>query len=387
MRHRIKNYKGEGVMRGRKLGTIMFIILVVFLTGCGKKKIDVTENLQVIFEGYNGYGRAELQNAYAWEQNALEAAGIESVDDLGSFGNALNIEMAVSYVIEPDSDLSNGDTVVVKAVIDEAALEDYDFELVANGEKTFTVKDLPELQELDPFEDIEVMYEGISSNASATVVQKGSEKHPIDFYYQVDPNSGLKNGDKIIVSISGSNVESEAIEEGYHLTNLEKEFTVNGLSHYAEKLSELPEDAIEEMKKHTEEMIEADRAKENERFQRFGSENSVYNIKNKDFLGNYFLYAKSEGPLLDRNYCYFVYKIDMTGKEDFSYYYAVGYYGILITEDGSCSYDFDNYKTCGGTVSKGFVIFPGREKLDDVFNACVTQDLDRFTYESTVVEY
>lgn len=373
-------------MRGRQLGTMMIIILVVLLTGCGKKKIDVTENLQVSFEGYNGYGRAELQNVYAWEQNALEAAGIESVDDLGSFGNALNIETAVSYVIEPDSDLSNGDTVIVKAVIDEAALEDYDFKLVANEEKTFTVKDLPELQELDPFEDIEIMYEGISSSARATVVKKDSAKHPMDFYYQVNPNSELKNGDKIIVSISGSNVESEAIEKGYRLTSLEKEFTVNGLSHYAEKLSELPDDAIEEMKKHTEEMIEADRAKENERYQRFGSENLVYNIKNKYFLGNYFLYAKSEGSLLDRNYCYFVYKIDMTGKEDFSYYYAVGYYGILITEDGFCSYDFDNYKTCGGTVSKGFVIFPGQEKLDDVFNACVTQDLDRFTYESTVTE-
>mgnify|MGYP007115899940 CR=1 FL=1 len=387
MRRRIKiECKGEGVMRGRRLGVMLFIILVTLLTGCGKKKIDVTENLQVSFEGYNGYGKAELLNAYAWEAQAFETAGIESVDDFGSLGNALNIEMAVSYVVEPSSNLSNGDTVIVKTVIDEVALEDYDFELVSGGEKTFIVADLPELQEIDPFEDIEIMYEGTSLDARATVIQKGTAEYPMDFYYQVNPQSELKNGDKIIVSISGSNTENEAAKEGYRLTSLEKEFTVSGLSQYVESLSEIPNDVIEKLRKHTDDMIEAERAKDNDRLLRSGAESLVYNIKNKDFLGNYFLCKKSKDALLDRNYCYFVYKIDMTGKEDFSYYYAVGYYGILITEDGNCSYDFDNYKTCGGTVSKGFAMFSGRESLDDVFNACVTKNLDRFTYESTVVE-
>lgn len=373
-------------MRGRKLGIILVIILVVFLTGCGKKKIDVTENLQISFEGYNGYGRAELQNAYAWEQNALEAAGIESVDDLGSFGNALNIEMAVSYVIEPDSDLSNGDTIVVKTVIDEAALEDYDFELIAGAEKTFTVKDLPELQELDPFENIEIMYEGISSSARATVVQKDSAKHPMDFYYQVNPNSELKNGDIITVTITNSDPEGEAIEEGYHLINLEKEFTVSDLPYYAEKLSEIPDDAIEQMKKHTEDVLRTDIAAQNKTAQLWSNDN-VYTIADTNFLGNYFLYANNPSNVYNSNICYYVYKVDMTGKEDFSFYYALGYYGLLITEDGSCSYDFDNYDIAGGAVTHGLWMFMGTDTLDEMFNACVTRDLDRFTYESTVVEY
>lgn len=388
MRRRIKNkYKGEGVMRGRKLGTMMIIILVVFLTaGCGKKKINVSDNLQISFEGYNGYGTAELQNAYAWEEQAFEAAGIENIDGFDTLGNALNIEMAVSYEIEPNENLSNGDTVVVKTVIDEAALEDYDFELVVGGEKTFTVADLPELQELDPFENIEIMYEGISSSARATVVQKDSTKNPMDFYYQVNPNSELKNGDKIIVSISGSNVESEAIEEGYRLTSLEKEFTVNGLSHYAEKLSEIPDDAIEQMKKHTEDVLQADIAAQN-RTAQLWSKNNVYTIDDTNFLGNYFLYANNPSNAYNSNICYYVYKVDMTGKEDFSFYYALGYYGLLITEDGSCSYDFDNYDIAGGAVTHGLWMFMGTDTLDEMFNACVTRDLDRFTYESTVVEY
>lgn len=365
---------------------VTMVMLAVSATGCGKKKIDVMENLDILFEGYNGYGRAEIQNAYSWETEAFESAGIENIDGFDTLGNALNIELAVSYEIEPDLNLSNGDMVTVRAVIDEKALENYDFELSAGAEKTFTVENLPELQDVDPFQNVEVLYEGISPNGKATIIQEGVIEYPMDFYYRANPNSELKNGDVITVTISNSDPEGEAIEEGYRLINLEKEFTVSGLPYYAEKLADIPEDAIEQMKKHTEEMIEADRAKENERFQQFGSENLIYNIKNIDFLGNYFLYAKNEEQLLDRNYCYCVYKIDMIGKENFSYYYAVGYYGILIAEDGTCSYDFDNFKTCGGTFSRGLVIFPGRESLDDLFNSCVTQNLDRFTYESTIVD-
>lgn len=373
-------------MRRRKIIVFVMLSLAALLTGCGKKKIDVTENLQVSFEGYDGYGTAKLENEYFWESEALEAAGIENIDGLDTLGSALNIEMAVQYEMQPASGLSNGDTVVVKAVIDEKALEDYDFELIAGSEKIVTVENLPELQDVDPFKNVEILYEGIEPNGKATVVQEGIIEYPMDYYYKATPNVDLKNGDIIKVTISNSNPESEAIEEGYRLTSLEKEFTVNGLSHYAESLSEIPEDAISQMKRHTEDMIEADRAKENTRFQQYGSEGMIYNIKNKDFLGNYFLCVKNPDQLLDRNYCYYVYKLDMEGKEDFSYYYAVGYYGILINEDGSCSYDFDNYKTCGGIVSQGFVMFPGQKSLNDLFNACVTQNLERFTYETTVVE-
>ena len=54
-------------MRGRKIIVFVMLSLAALLTGCGKKKIDVTENLQVSFEGYDGYGTARLENEYFWE--------------------------------------------------------------------------------------------------------------------------------------------------------------------------------------------------------------------------------------------------------------------------------------------------------------------------------
>ena len=372
-------------MKGKKtVIAVLTILIMLAATGCGKKKIDVTENLQVSFGGYNGYGKAEIQNAYAWENEAFEAAGISSIDGFDTLGNALNIEMAVSYNIEPDSNLSNGDMVVVKTIIDEAALENYDFELIVGSEKTFTVENLPELQEADPFANVEVIYEGISPNGQATVVQGGVIEYPMDFYYRAEPNNGLKNGDVITVRISNSDPEREAIEEGYLLTSLEKVFTVSGLAFYAEKLSDVPNDAIEQLKKQTEDIIVADVAK---RANSVWSKSNEYSLGNMEFLGNYFLCAKNMQSAFRKNYCYFVYKLDMEGENNFTCYYTVGYYDLLVVEDGSCSYDFDNRVIPNSVIKLSALdYYSGYEDIDKLYNECVTQNLADYSYESTVVE-
>lgn len=386
MRRRIKSVKQrrKGMKVRKTIIAALIMLIMLAATGCGKKKIDVTESLQVSFDGYNGYGKAEIQNAYAWENEAFEAAGINSIDGFDTLGNALNIEMAVSYNIEPDSNLSNGDTVVVKTVIDEAALENYDFKLIAETEKTFTVEDLPELQEVDPFENVEVIYEGISSNARATVVQGGTIPYPMDYYYKAEPNNGLKNGDIITVRISNSDPEREAIEEGYRLTSLEKDFTVSGLTYYAEKLSDVPNDAIEQLKKQTEDIIVADVAN---RANSVWSKSNEYSLGNMDFLGNYFLCAKSMQSAFRKNYCYFVYKLDMEGENSFSCYYTVAYYDLLVVEDGLCSYDFDNRVIPNSVIRLSALdYYSGYEDIDKLYNECVTQNLADYSYESTVVE-
>ena len=81
--------------------TVLITLTVLLLTGCGKKKIDVTEDLLVNFDGYNGYGTATLENEYGWEAEALEAAGVKSIDTFSDLGDALMIESAVLYEIQP----------------------------------------------------------------------------------------------------------------------------------------------------------------------------------------------------------------------------------------------------------------------------------------------
>lgn len=360
----------------RKIVVLLSILCVMLLTGCGKKKIDVMENMTVKFDGYNGYGTVELENEYAWENEAFEIAGIESIDGLNTLGEALVIEGAVSYEITPNENLSNGDEITVKATIDEAVLENYKFELVAEQEKKFVVENLPELTSIDPFEYIEITYDGISPNGKAIISNKASEDCPVIYHYTVEPESGLKNGDVVNVTISDMNPEDKALENGYKLSQLEKEYTVSGLMHYADSLSEIPDDAMNQLKQQTEDIIRADVAESNN-----------YSVKNLEFLGNYFLDAKDDNIYSGYNYCYYVYKVDVEGKTNESYYYYSGYYDILILEDGTCSYDFNKCVRPNNFYGRlDYAIIYAHDNLDSLYNECVTKNLDKYTFESTVTE-
>lgn len=372
-------------MRNRRIIILAIGVMVFCLSGCGKKKISVTDELMVSFNGYNGYGTAKLENEYAWESEALEAAGIESVEGWDTFAEALKIESAVSYEMSPTENLSNGDEVTVKAIINQNAIENFDFELVADSERKFTVENLEDTIEIDPFEDVEVLFEGVSSDGRAIINTSGQQEFPMNFKYIVEPDQRLKNEDTVVIKISNAEPEREAIQNGYTLSRLEREITVTGLMHYAENINELPDDVIEQLKKQTEDIIEADTAADNARYARW-SPDIVYNLENKTFLGNYFLYPKSLEAAYRKNICYFVYKLDYKGKEDFSVYYAIGYYDLLILEDGTCSYDFDNKIKPYAQISKGFAIYDGYENIDRLYNDCVTQNLADYTYESTVEE-
>ncbi len=359
--------------------------MTALLTGCGKKKIDVMENVTVNFEGYNGYGTAKLENEYSWENEAFEIAEIEAIDGLDTFAEALVIEGSVSYEVIPKENLSNGDEVTVKAIINQDALAEYDFELIADSELKFTVENLNNITKIDPFDCIEVKYEGVSSEGIATVIEANQKEYPMDYNFTVEPSQGLKNGDTVVVGISGTNPEQDAIDNGYELTCIEKEFQVDGLMHYAEKLSEISNDTIDQLKKQAEDIIESDVAEKNSRYSKWSS-SIVYSLKDKTFLGNYFLYAKNLESAWQKNCCHFIYKLDFEGKENFSCYYVIGFYDIIVLEDGTCSYDLDKVEMRNPIISRGMSAYNGYEDLDQLFNDCVTQNLAEYTYESTVNE-
>lgn len=358
----------------RKIVVFLCSLCFILLTGCGKKKIDVMESMTVSFDGYNGYGTVELENEYAWENEAFEIAGIESIDGLNTLSEALVIEGAVSYDITPKENLSNGDVVTVKATVDESVLENYKFELVAETEQKFVVENLPELTTIDPFEYIQVTYDGISPNGHAAILNETPEDFPLDFYYKVEPENGLKNGDTVKVSLSNFSPDDIALEKGYELSQLEKEYTVSGLMYYADSLSEIPEEALEQLKQQTEDTIKSQIANA-----------AGYTINNLEFLGNYFLNAKDDNIYSGYNYCYYVYRVDVEGQTSESYYYYIGYYDILILEDGTCSYDFNkSVRPLNFYGRLGWEIIYAHDNLDNLYNECVTKNLDKYNYESTV---
>lgn len=148
-------------MRRKKLrsaitGTLL-ILMVVALSGCGKKEIDVMEGIEVEFSGVDGYGTARIADEYVFEEAALEAAGLaEKMDSdfddeaIGTLQGVYTIEEAVKYEVSPSENLSNGDVVTVTASINNESVEDFKIHFTGS-EKKFTVEGLNEVEQIDLF--------------------------------------------------------------------------------------------------------------------------------------------------------------------------------------------------------------------------------------------
>lgn len=345
-------------------------LLAGLLVACGAKKVDVTETLTLSYSGANGYGVAELENEYGWEAAAFEEAGIEAIETFSDLGNAFNIESAVSYEVSPKENLSNGDKITVTATINEEKAKSYNLKLIAK-ERTFTVEGLPEVQQVDLFEDIDVHFDGIAPYATASIVDVGTDDY-VYTQYILDKNSDLNIGD--IVTVTANYDQEKLLSAGYIAESDTKEFQVSNVSRYAKQISDISEDAIEKLKKQSEDIIKSNVAKI-----------SGYSLSELTFLGNYFLNAKGN-VWNGNNYIYYVYQIDLTGSKDITYYYYVGYYDISITETGECVYDFKQKdEPYGNGFSLGWNYVIGFENMDNLFNDCVTKNLADYEYESTVL--
>lgn len=373
------------------------------LTGCGKETVDVSADADIIVNGYDGHGIATVSKGdWLMSTETTYGKGL-SLMELAALEDALY--GAVEYSVSPSENLSNGDEVVLTIDVDNSALESYDFKLVG-GEKKITVSGLDEIEAFDPFENVTVNFGGMSPNGSASVNTSDSNAD-IDLNYTLDKSSGLKNGDEVTVSVSsysGTDVEEYCLSKGKTLTATEKTFTVEGLSGYAQKLEEIPEDTLNKMISQAEDNFNSKAAS-------WAEGNS---LKNTELLGYYFLtpkegFSASHGNQL---YCIFKETAEITGyteeesKKDSddrkktphkeTYYTFYKYNDIVILEDGTCSVDLSSgsmpsstIKTKHGYLSWGYFerySLTGYSDLDSMFNDCVTSQIDSYSYENTVKE-
>lgn len=301
--------------------TVLITLTVLLLTGCGKKKIDVTEDLLVNFDGYNGYGTATLENEYGWEAEALEAAGVKSIDTFSDLGDALMIESAVLYEIQPKENLSNGDEVTVSTVINDEVAEKYKIKFVYN-EKKFIVEGLPEIEQVDLFDNIDVSFQGIAPNVTAYLDNANTDSY-VRMSYKMDKNNNLNIGD--VITVTADYNKEDLLEAGYIALSDTKEFVVEGVAQYVSELSQIPSDILEKMKKQTEDAMKSHVAKT------WAEEES---LKGMEYLGSYLLTLK-DGIQWNNNYnmLYLVYKIDVENSDgSFSYYSYCKYKNLIILE-------------------------------------------------------
>lgn len=357
-------------MKRKWKGLLLFgtIIMTMFaLTGCGKTKIILNDYVDVTFKGYNTVGIAEAKSygmtdtveatAYIMMMNAiednLELFGM-SIADM-SYGWETSTPSAKAFMknvtgsFDKTTGLSNGETITFKWSVDEEKLKELEKELKVDFEYSdveIPVEGLEEPKQWDPFEGVEISYEGLAPFASVSNIVHSADVPGLQYVSdkgsgwvseQVEgtPNSqkGLSNGDIITVTIyapDNQDATQYCITQGKIPTALSKEFVVEGLRGYVSDLSQIPADMLQKMDEEIQNKVYADAAA-----------TWAWKLSEMKPLGNYFLSVKSQGHEV-QNYLYYVYQITELNEgtgETVSYFYYGCYHDIMLLADGTISVD------------------------------------------------
>ena len=243
-----------------------------------------------------------------------------------------------------DAKVSNGDQITAKVIYDEEAALNAGY-VLKEEEKTYTVKNLQEYEELDAqtiLDSIEFTYDGAAPqlriDAHSTLDEKISENLLID----VEPYSGLDIGDTVEITVSSYSYFLK--EEGYSLAEDEitREFTltedmvpqyISSLENLDDEVKDLIETEIEYSLEKAEESYKNGNKMINE------ESHQVKNIEAKGLEKVYFIYPKDSviQEVYDINQIGFLYKYEIEvedGKKLETYFYTYVFNLILDPELG-----------------------------------------------------
>ena len=398
-----------------KIAAVSVIIATLFcFCSCGKKT-DVKNAITVEYNGSENHAKPALNINYDELDDLMNAqkaakylkklakeatkgmdqyeAAFEAMDfyeeDI-SFKTFFTVDFAKEY-----SELKNGDEVVVK--FNPSSLLERHGQTLKDAEKgtglslpkeiKYKVEGLEKAKTFDAFKNMNVSVSGVSPNRKLEI---SSGDQPIeDLKFIADKTEGLKNGDKVVITLScynGEDIYEYCAREGLAPEKDTFTYEVSGLASYVSKLSEIDEKTTEKMRKEAREDFLAYVARD---------WNNPDSMVKAEAIGEYFLTLKEGNDSSDKNYVFVIFKVTVSDDEgSFNYYYYTRFSNLMIMPDGSISVDLS---TANGpekrfflSDSEGFerndLFYLGFEKLDSLFSKCVTQKIDEYSYESSIKE-
>lgn len=316
----------------KKVLVILCSLMMILLVGCGGSSNsligqwvneDESERDENPFELFSDSTAIEcfsdgtaiisyssgLTNSVNW---VVENERIKFTLDTGIFGN---IASSYSYKLSEDT-----------LILTDDDGEETTYTRITGTSQVNNVENIinepSNLVEIDPFEYISIEYDGknyfgevkeIHNNATDDFLSK------LSFAVDMKVNYGLANGDKIKIFIDSKNVEKDAAENNYILTQTEKEYVVEGLPHYINLLSDIPSDIADELQEKACEDVKT--LLENNIMYR------EYTDVDIEFIGNYLWTIEGVSPTY-KNYYYFIYKINaILDQEKVAFYYYICFHG------------------------------------------------------------
>lgn len=386
----------------------LLLVGIVIAVLSYKPKVDLNEYVTVTYSGYSSVGTADYEFDYLrFNEDYADKIKFSSKarKDL-YFGSKATLyptdflaTCGINGYLDNDTSLSNGDTVTfVWDITDEelevikkyfrVRLKYEDIETVVTG--------LEEVPTFDPFDGVNVTYEGMDGNGTARIDLSEAKTVLNSYEYSFDNASGLSNGDTVTLRIGNSYSSKDDMIRQYIATydkapsSFEKEFKVEGLSKYVESADDIPKDMMDKMIEQTKSAMEAKHASEFS-----DTDNYTYGTT---YIGYYFIVSKAKpGEYSPYNKLYIVFRNDLTVTDEdtgesssyVSYSYC-GYQNIMILGDGVCSVDLQDYEfvyertQIDDYTTWSWPELYGYKNIDSMFNNLIAVNVDRYSYEDKV---
>lgn len=419
----VSSKKKPGGHKGKQtkiiVGTVAGVLVVaaaagaaLYFTGNKTTDIDLKPFFTITVEGYEGDGHVELKfDAQKFEDQYQDKLSIDSkklekwVKDAGEDSLYAKVERDQNeekdveilggilgnlyYQLSPEEDVSNGDVIKVETNAQLTEFLESIYHCKFENIEDYTVDGLAVIEEYDPFAELQISFTGTEPQGTVEIVKPTDE---IGQYldYEITDNGTFSNGDSVQIKVAD---ETSTIEEkfGKRLSSTSKDVTVEGLEGYVKAASQIPEECIEKLTAQASDDLQARAANE-------WNQNAT--LLGTEYIGNYFLHAKSQDRSDYQNMLYLCFRVDVENYQETSsvlydevnsYYTYYQFHDLIVDGDGRVTVDLMNYTTAAeeyevnlpGEGSASW-IYKGYKDLDTMYHQCVAVNASEYEHEEAV---
>jgi hypothetical protein len=216
-------------------------VLILISWNMGKKHISPEDFVQLTYTGANGYATAECTIDVDGVVAKLVGKGVDEAKERLYVQLANNIKGSVTT----GGNISNGDRITVNITYDKE-LANAAGVTVGNTEFVVRAKDIPAGTQVDLFENIEVIFAGISPDAYVVIKNEWDDRFLSQLSFVADKQKNITANDEITIRCEAD--EAELGQHGYTADTFEKTYTADRLSSYVERIRQIDSKVVETLK-------------------------------------------------------------------------------------------------------------------------------------------
>lgn len=410
----------------KKLAVPVAVAAVVVVGGVliatHKPTVNLNKYITLSAEGYNSIGTLDvefdtdkLEKDYgkkiaknfqkAMKNHEEDTYGLSNL--AGSLYEGGETSLFVTYCADGSADktrnLSNGDVVTytwdgVNEQTKKEAEELFGVKIKCS-DVTYKVSGLTAVNTFDAFDGVEVEFDGISPDGSATVNTLPTAEAAKGLYYTLDEQYNLANGDTVTVTVHSNRDDfSDCIEKyGAIPAATEKTYTVEGLNEYVTDSDGLTDSVLVSLQNQAEDVLNAYIAK--------SWDSECVTLKGMSYLGYYILTPKNKDnygvyqdviilPYQVTSHNHFEDDKGQVYDADVSYYWYIAFRNVSKDADGNIAGGLDDYYTANASfdVKTGlddgwwekYWSYDGYQTLDELYSNAVTRNVEDYNHQDNV---